>query len=179
VVACIFVDRDGTLIEDRGYAHRVEDYARLPGAVEGLRLLRAAGYRLAIVTNQSGIGRGYFDEAAFERFQAHLLDDFRAAGVEFDAVYHCPHRPDAGCDCRKPEPGLLRRAERELGVELARSWVIGDQLKDLELAARAACRGCVHVCSDGSVRTPDGVASAVDLEAAARVVLAASAQEPQ
>ena len=92
-----------------------------------MRALRAAGFGTAIVTNQSGIGRGLFSEADFARFQAHLLADFAAHGAALDASYHCPHLPDAGCECRKPQPGLLLRAQRELGADLARSWVIGDK----------------------------------------------------
>ncbi len=138
---CIFVDRDGTLIEDRGYVHRIEDYAPLPGVFEGLRLLRDAGFGIVIVTNQSGIGRGYFDAAQFERFQAHLLADFAREGAPIDATYHCPHRPDEGCACRKPATGMLERAARELGVDLSESWMIGDKWSDVQLAKNAGCHG--------------------------------------
>ncbi|HXZ83992.1 MAG TPA: HAD family hydrolase [Myxococcota bacterium] len=135
----VFIDRDGTLIEDRHYAHELTDYAPLPGAYEAVRALRAAGFGTAVVTNQSGIGRGLFSEADFARFEAHLLADFAAHGAPLDASYHCPHLPDAGCDCRKPRPGLLQRAQREHAVDLARSWVIGDKESDLELARSAGC----------------------------------------
>jgi D-glycero-D-manno-heptose 1,7-bisphosphate phosphatase len=135
----VFLDRDGTLIEDRGYHFELSDYAPLPGAYEAVRALRAAGFGTAIVTNQSGIGRGLFSEADFARFQVHLLADFAAHGAELDASYHCPHTPDAGCDCRKPRPGLLLRAQRELGADLAASWVIGNEESDVGLARAAGC----------------------------------------
>ena len=170
----MFVDRDGTLIEDRGYTHRVEDYAPLPGAASGLRKLQEAGYRIAIVTNQSGIGRGLFSESDFARFQEHLLRDFAAQGVEIEGSYHCPHLPDAGCACRKPAPGLLERAVRELGADLSASWVIGDQLSDIELARRAGCQAVLVLTGQGERapdRLPQGVVLAADLEAAARHVL--------
>ena len=137
--AFVFLDRDGTLIEDRDYAYQLADYAPLAGAYEAVRALRAAGFGTAIVTNQSGIARGRFGEADFARFQAHLLADFAAHGAALDASYHCPHLPDAGCECRKPRPGLLLRAQRELGADLARSWVIGDKESDVELARAAGC----------------------------------------
>ena len=172
----IFADRDGTLIADRGYTHRLEDYQALPGAVEGLSSLRQAGFRIAIVTNQSGIGRGYYGEEDFLRFQAHLLRDFAAKGVEIEASYHCPHRPDAGCECRKPAGGLLERARRELGAQLEQSWVIGDQPSDVELARRAGC-GAVYLLTGAGAASrhelPAGTAVADDLPAAAQHILAA------
>ncbi len=170
-----FLDRDGTLVEDAGYVHRVEDYARIPGAVEGLRQFAAAGFRLAIVTNQSGIGRGLYGEREFRAFQAHLERDFAAHGVRFDAVFFCPHLPDAGCACRKPKPGLLERARRELGADLAASVVIGDSLRDADLARAAGCRAiCVLTGKQADAlreAAPPGVALAADLEEAARIAL--------
>lgn len=170
-----FLDRDGTLVEDRGYVHRVEDYARLPGAVEGLRLLGAAGFRLAIVTNQSGIARGLYGVAEFRAFQAHLERDFAAHGVRFDAVYFCPHLPEAGCVCRKPKPGLLERARRELGADLARSIVIGDSARDASMARAAGCRAiCVLTGKDAAALRGElsaDVPVAADLVAAARLAL--------
>jgi D-glycero-D-manno-heptose 1,7-bisphosphate phosphatase len=182
VTRCIFLDRDGTLIEDRGYIHRIEDYVRLAGAAQGLRRLMDAGYRLVIVTNQSGIGRGYFDEAAFQRLQEHLVRDFAREGVRFEATYFCPHLPDAGCDCRKPAPGMLERAARELDADLPASWVIGNEARDVELARNAGCRavrlleGPDPACGSGP--GPD-VPTVRDLEEAAQVVLGGPAQLAQ
>lgn len=170
----VFLDRDGTLVRDEGYTHRLEDYALLPGVPEGLAKLRAAGFRLAIVTNQSGIGRGYFDEAAYRAFESHLEHDLAAHGVAVERSYHCPHRPDAGCDCRKPAPGLLRRAQRELGAVLEESWVVGNGESDVALALRAGCRGAVWVHPGAKApdpsRFPD-VPRAADLASAAALIL--------
>jgi histidinol-phosphate phosphatase family protein len=141
----VFLDRDGTLVRDTGHPHRPEDYRLLPGVPEALRRLQDAGFRLAIVTNQSGIGRGLFSEAQFERFQGLLLGDLERAGVAIERTYHCPHVPGAGCACRKPAPGMLWRARDELGAELGTSWVIGDGARDVELAAGAGCRGAVRL----------------------------------
>jgi D-glycero-D-manno-heptose 1,7-bisphosphate phosphatase len=141
----VFLDRDGTLVRDTGYPHRREDYELLTGTAAALRQLAAAGWGLAIVTNQSGIGRGLFTEGDFQAFQDHLLRDLRAQGVEIAATYHCPHAPGAGCDCRKPEPGLLHRARNALGAELERCWFVGDGDRDVAVAFRAGCRGAVRV----------------------------------
>jgi histidinol-phosphate phosphatase family protein len=141
----VFLDRDGTLVRDTGYPHRDEDYALLSGVGGALRRIAEAGYRLAIVTNQSGIGRGLFGWPAFERFHARLLADLGAAGVAIDATFVCPHAPDAGCSCRKPEPGLLWRARDVLGGALAESFVVGDTDRDAGVARRAGCRGAIRV----------------------------------
>jgi histidinol-phosphate phosphatase family protein len=172
--AFVFLDRDGTLTVDHGFTHRVEDYALLEGVVDGLRHIAQQGYAIAIVTNQSGLGRGRFDLADLEAFQGHLLRDLARQGVTVEAVLHCPHLPDAGCACRKPEPGLLRRAERELGADLARSWVVGDRRSDVALAARGGCRGAVLVltgCGEEESRAvPASVPRARDLVEAARIL---------
>ena len=169
------MDRDGTLVEDRGYVHRVEDYQPIPGAVDGLRLLGDAGFGIAVITNQSGIGRGIFTEREFSVFQRHLIDDFAARGVHIEATYHCPHRPEAGCDCRKPGTELLRRAEHELGASLEESFVVGDKPSDIEMARLAGCRA-VYVLSGHGARLraelPDDVPVAADLADAARRILA-------
>src|SRR5262245_58884175 len=172
----VFLDRDGTLVRDVGYGHRLEDYDLLPGVTAGLARLSDAGYRLAIVTNQSGIGRGLFTRADFELFHRQLLEDLVAAGIRVDATYFCPHHPDDGCTCRKPLPGLLYRARDELGADLPASWVIGDHVKDMELAAAAGCRGVlVRTGTDASetpsLRSVPVAAVVADLGAAASFIL--------
>ena len=172
----LFVDRDGTLIEDRGYVHRIENYTPLPGAVEGLRLLQQADLAIAIVTNQSGIGRGYYTEEDFRTFQDRLVEDFAAKGVRIEATYHCPHAPDAGCTCRKPGTGLLERARDELGAELARSFVVGDHPSDIEMARRAGCQPVFVLTGQGRAlreAISSDVPVANDLVEAAHRILAA------
>ena len=172
----VFLDRDGTLVHDGGYLHRPEDYRRLPGVAEGLALLRDAGYRLVVVTNQSGIGRGYFGAGDLARFQEALVKDLRALGIELDGSYVCPHRPDEGCPCRKPRPGLVHRAIRDLHLDPARSFAVGDRLRDVELARTVPLRGGVLLAreedSDAAQPLPPGVVRARDLEEAARAILA-------
>jgi D-glycero-D-manno-heptose 1,7-bisphosphate phosphatase len=171
----VFLDRDGTLIADPGYAHRIEEYAPLPGAVEALALLQEAGFGIAIVTNQSGIARGYYTPAQFEAFQAHLVRDFAAKGVRIEATYHCPHHAREGCACRKPATALLERARRELGAHLEESFVIGDKPGDAEMARRAGCSP-VHVLtgrgSELRHAIPADVPVAADVFEAARAIVA-------
>ncbi len=157
----VLLDRDGTLIRDVGYPHRLEDYALLDGVTGALRRLAAAGFHFAIVTNQSGIGRGYFAFSDYERFHARLLADLAAAGIAIDATFVCPHVPDAGCECRKPAPGLLWRARDTLGADLATSWLIGDAESDIEAAWRAGCGGAVRV----GVASPQASRDPLALEA--------------
>ncbi len=170
----VFLDRDGTLVRDSGYTHRIRDYELLPGVVSGLRALRTAGYRLAIVTNQSGIGRGFFDEPAYHAFQQHLLADLKKYGVAIAASFFCPHRPEAGCACRKPRPGMLQRAQKSLGAELAESFLIGDRTSDAEAALAAGCRGSVIVgpAAADDAPLPARAVRASDLKAAAAHILA-------
>lgn len=141
----LFLDRDGTLIVDVGYPRDPDAVALVEGAADALRALQR-DWALVVVSNQSGIGRGMITEqqaaAVHERFVAR----FAAAGVQFAGFYYCPHAPDAGCACRKPAPGLLRDATAELGLDLARSVMVGDKASDVE-AGRAS--GCAYVVRFG------------------------------
>lgn len=141
----VFLDRDGTLVRDPGYVHKIEDYALLPGVEEGLLRLQQAGFRLAIVTNQSGIGRGLFSEQEFARFQAHFVSDLAARGITIEATFHCPHRPDEGCTCRKPAPGLYEQARGQIGADLPSSWMIGDSESDIQASAAGGLAGAVRI----------------------------------
>jgi D-glycero-D-manno-heptose 1,7-bisphosphate phosphatase len=172
VTRYVLLDRDGTLVRDVGYPHRLADYELLPGVPAALRRLVDAGFRLAIVTNQSGIGRGYFDCAAFERFQARLLADLATAGLAIDETFVCPHAPESGCACRKPAPGLLLRARDRLGADLAASWLVGDGARDVEAARRAGLRGAVRVGMASPRPTDDPLAQeARDLDGAVTAIL--------
>ena len=147
-----FIDRDGVINEELEYVHRVEDFRLLPGVPEGLRLLQEDGFALVVVTNQAGIARGLYSEAEFERVTQHMRDRLAPHGVLLSGVYHCPHHPSAGigalridCDCRKPKPGMLRRAARELGLDMEASVLIGDKESDLDAGRAAGVAACVLV----------------------------------
>ncbi len=172
----VFLDRDGTIIEEVGYGHRLEDYALLPGALEAMRDLRDAGYRFAIVTNQSGIGRGIFKREDYDQFHGRLLDDLSDAEITVEKTYMCPHAPAEICTCRKPNPSSLFDARDTLGANLAESWMIGDHVKDVALAANAGCSGILVLTGHGEeehVQLGDTPVSAVvdDLRAAANHIL--------
>jgi len=162
--AAVFIDKDGTLVEDVPFN---VDPARLrfaPRAFEALRLLAAHGFALVIVSNQSGLALGRFDETGWARMRAAIEAAFTEAGVPLEAICWCPHAPDdlgrPLCSCRKPEPGMLLDAARGLGLALARSWMVGDILDDIEAGCRAGCRtvlldvGHETVWASGPQRVP-------------------------
>lgn len=135
----IFLDRDGTLNVDCGYAHRPEDWQWLPHALEALAMFRAAGWLLAVVSNQSGLGRGYFSREELKNLETFVNADLRRRGLAIDAWHYCPHRPDEHCSCRKPSPEMILSAAEELDICLERSWMLGDRLKDVEAGIAAGC----------------------------------------
>jgi D-glycero-D-manno-heptose 1,7-bisphosphate phosphatase len=146
----VFMDRDGTLTHEVGYVNHPSRLRLYPWTVDAVRAVNHAGWLAVVVTNQAGIARGYFPESVFVETQRKLQDEVTAGGARFDAVYACVHHPTVGappfrlaCDCRKPRPGLLRRAEAELGADLARSWVVGDRHGDLLLAWGVGARGAL------------------------------------
>ncbi|MCG3188356.1 MAG: D-glycero-beta-D-manno-heptose-1,7-bisphosphate 7-phosphatase [Burkholderiaceae bacterium] len=158
----VFLDRDGVITVDRGYTHRVEDFELVPGSAQALALLQRAGWRLVVVTNQSGIARGLYTSEDYERFTAHMRAALASEGVRFDAVLHCPHLPDAtvasyrqACDCRKPAPGMLLRAAREWSIDLPASAMIGDRLSDVQAGRSAGVGRCLLVRSGQPLRDGD------------------------
>jgi D-glycero-D-manno-heptose 1,7-bisphosphate phosphatase len=141
----VFLDKDGTLVENVPYNVDPACLRLTPHAAQGLRMLADHGYRLIVVTNQSGIARGYFDRAALDRVHDALGAMLRAEGVHIDDYLVCPHAPAAfpsspECACRKPKPGLLQQAAQRHGIDLRQSWMIGDILNDVEAGHRAGCR---------------------------------------
>jgi D-glycero-D-manno-heptose 1,7-bisphosphate phosphatase len=162
--AAIFLDRDGVLIREQGYVTEPAQIEVLPGVPEALVLLRRRGFRLVVVTNQSAIARGLLTEGNLARIHADLLSRLRAAHPEafWDALYFCPHHPQEGrpfyrtdCDCRKPKPGMLLRAAAEHGLDLARSWMVGDAPRDLEAGRAAGCRTAALPGPDGAFTGAD------------------------
>ena len=144
----VFLDRDGTLIEERGYLSKLEDIALFADTPAALRRLRDAGFALVVVTNQAGIARGYFDEAFVQKAHRCLGEMLAAEGIVIDGYYYCPHHPDGlvpeysrVCRCRKPAPGMVEHAARDLDLDVDRSFVVGDKWLDVELATNAGARG--------------------------------------
>lgn len=136
----VFVDRDGTINRDVPYCSRPEDFELLPTVAEGIRLLNEHGFKVVVVTNQSGIARGYFTEQMLTKIHQKMRDDLAKEGAFMDAVYHCPHHPEDGCECRKPNTGLFHRAAAELQLDLASSYIVGDKLLDVAAAKGLNCK---------------------------------------
>lgn len=141
----VFIDRDGTLIEEKNYLHRVEDVVIFPGTGAALAKLQRAGFRLFIVSNQAGVGRGYFSLADVEKVNEYLLQELGRDGVRFEKVYIAPEAPGTPSRGRKPSPQFLFDARDEFGVDLAGSYMIGDKLIDLECGWNAGVKGCLLV----------------------------------
>jgi D-glycero-D-manno-heptose 1,7-bisphosphate phosphatase len=144
VSRALILDRDGVINVDKGYLHRIEDVVFIDGLFPLLRDFRDRGFRMAIATNQSGIGQGLFDEAQFEVLMRWMLARFADEGIAIDAVYHCPDHPTLGLGAhrretprRKPGPGMFLEAIRDLGLDASASWTIGDKDRDIEAAAAA------------------------------------------
>jgi D-glycero-D-manno-heptose 1,7-bisphosphate phosphatase len=143
----VFLDRDGTLLEEAGYLDRLERLVFFPYTIDAVRLLNQAGFRVVIVTNQAGIARGIFKESFVAEAHAHVADRLAAGGAHVDGFYYCPHHPEAtveefrrDCECRKPKPGMLTRAAADLDLALDRSFVVGDRWHDLEAGQRVGAR---------------------------------------
>jgi D-glycero-D-manno-heptose 1,7-bisphosphate phosphatase len=175
----VFLDRDGTINRD---VHHLSDPAQLellPGAAEGLRKLQEAGCPLVVVSNQSPIGRGWFTEDRLREINARLAEMLAAEGVTITGWYWCPHTPDAGCDCRKPAPGMFFRACEELGVILDGSWIVGDRLSDMQAGRQAGARSILVATGYGQGESElPGRRECVDhfvptLREAAEIILAA------
>jgi D-glycero-D-manno-heptose 1,7-bisphosphate phosphatase len=146
----IFLDRDGTLAHEVGYINHLSRFRLYPWAVDAVRLINHAGLLAVVVTNQAGVARGYFPESVVHEVHESLRAAMESGGARLDAIYYCPHHPDIGeppyrldCDCRKPRPGLLRRAAAELGADLERSFVVGDRCRDLTVAWAVGARGAL------------------------------------
>ena len=152
----LFLDRDGVLNDDRGFVHQWEDFHWIPGAREAIAAFNRAGWLVFVVTNQSGIGRGYYTEEAMHALHARMIEDLAASGGWIDAVYYCPQHPEAAVETyrhpdppdRKPNPGMILRALAEWPVDRERSVMVGDKPADLEAALRAGVRGLLFSGGD-------------------------------
>jgi len=152
----VFIDRDGTISEEVGYVNHPSRYRVFPYAAEAIRRLNEAGWLAILVTNQAGVARGYFTEDVIGAVHTLLTRELERGGARLDAIYYCPHHPSVGeppyrfdCDCRKPRPGLIRRAADDLDIDLAGSWMVGDRYSDTELALNAGTRAALVLSGYG------------------------------
>lgn len=146
----IFLDRDGTINRDHGYVYRKEDFEFLPGVIESLQLLEHMGFLLVIVTNQSGIARGYYSEEAYQDLNRWMVDTLKKEGVTIASSFYCPHHPDAkiekyriNCECRKPGTLLYKKAYEKLDIDLSQSYAIGDKERDVAFCKESDVKGII------------------------------------
>ncbi len=175
-----FLDRDGVINVDRGYVYQIKDFTLVDGVLEACKTLYEAGFKLVIITNQSGIARGFYKESDLALLNAHIENLFKEAGAPLSGIYCCPHLPDAPlqayrkvCDCRKPAPGLFLKAAKELDIDLEESLAFGDKERDLEAAKRAGVPCRILLGKDGKeIPTPSAsaLAAAKDLRAAVELL---------
>lgn len=178
-----FLDRDGTIIYDAEYLSDVDRIEFIPGAFEALKILRDAGYKLVVVTNQSGIARGLYSVEQYRAIESRMEQLLADQGIALDGVYFCPHHPDftGPCDCRKPALGMYEEAARNLDLDLARSVYIGDRVRDVEPAMTVGGQGILVRTGAGEseiMRVPGDVDVVTDVLAAARLVAEKSRSAP-
>lgn len=144
----IFLDRDGTINVEKNYLYRIEDFEFLNGSIEALKMFQHSGFKLIVITNQSGIGRGLYTEEDFLKLSDWMTQHLHQEGISIDEIYYCPHHPDAkikryqiDCDCRKPKLGLYKKAIEKFNLDLSKSFAIGDKLRDCEICNKTNCEG--------------------------------------
>ena len=143
----IFLDRDGVINQDVGYLHKIEDFKFIDGIFKSSKYFQSLGYRLIVVTNQSGIDRGYYQEADFHLLTKWMIAQFGHKEIDILDLFFCPHGPESTCKCRKPQPGMLLQARDRYGIDMASSWMIGDQESDVEAALAAGMSNTILVKS--------------------------------
>ena len=151
---CVFIDRDDTIAKDVPYCDSPDKFHLFPGIPEQIKRLNDAGFLVIMITNQSGIGRGYFTEDTLGKIHEKMNSDIEAAGGHIDAIYYCPHRPDENCQCRKPKTAMGEKAVKEHGIDVNRSYMVGDSDADMGFGDRL---GCSTIRVDGNFKFKDAV----------------------
>jgi len=178
--AAVFLDRDGTLIREVNHLNAIEQIEVLPKVASALRLLRAGGFKLVMVTNQSVVARGALSEAGLQKIHAEIVKRLAQEGAVLDGIYYCPHHPTEGlgdyrvvCDCRKPKTAMIKRAAEDLQIDPTLSYVVGDQLTDIELASAVGATGILVGRDDAAARgvVPLSFRFAADLAGAAEWII--------
>ena len=187
----VFLDRDGTINIEKHYLYRIEDFEFLPGVKPALKNLQEAGYLLIIITNQSGIGRGYYSEEDFHVLNDWMVDQLAADGINISKVYYCPHLPDAkipryriSCTCRKPEMGMYERAKNEFDIDMEMSIAVGDKIRDCSICKKYSCKGYLiengeqqDIISAVKQGKYENIRYAESLEAVANIIISTKVEE--
>jgi len=147
----IFLDRDGVINKEVGYLHKIEDFEFIDGVFDACLYFQLLDYQIIIVTNQSGIERGYYSENDFHIVNNWMLGQFKGLGVDILDVFFCPHGPKSNCDCRKPKPGMFNQANKKHGINMEESWMIGDKEADIQAANAASIKNTVLVKSGHAI----------------------------
>jgi len=136
-IKTIFLDRDGVINKDINYLHKIDDFEFIDGIFDVCLYFQSLGYKIIIITNQSGISRGYYSHSDYQKVTQWMLDQFRYKNINILDIFHCPHGPDSTCDCRKPKPGMFLKAKAKHNTDMEKSWMIGDKERDI-IAANSA-----------------------------------------
>ena len=136
----VFIDRDGTINVNYGYINNPNDFKMYPSVAKGIKLLKKNGFKIIIITNQSGISRGYFSEKSLEEIHEKMKKELSKEDAKVDAIYYCPHHPDEKCNCRKPKPGMLETAIKDFDIDIENSYIIGDRMLDVEAGRAVGCK---------------------------------------
>ena len=154
-IKTIFLDRDGVINKETGYLHKIEDFKFINGVFEACQHYDQLGYKIVIVTNQSGISRGYYSEDDFRNITDWMITQFHKNNIQILDTFHCPHLPDSGCNCRKPKPGMLLEAKKKYNINMPESWMIGDKETDITAAISSGINNTILVKSGHKINAAD------------------------
>jgi len=154
-IKTIFLDRDGVINKETGYLHKIEDFKFINGVFEACQHYEQLGYKIIIVTNQSGISRGHYSEDDFRNITDWMITQFNKNNIQILDTFHCPHLPDSGCNCRKPKPGMLLEAKKKYNINMPESWMIGDKETDITAAISSGINNTILVKSGHKINEAD------------------------